>query len=315
MPLVRIVKNWTSPDLRRQSPGNSGVWGDVRLTEDEVEDCDYAVVLNKPREETCVRCPRDHVWAIMQEPPIEKFAKLHRADGKPYARVYTTDPGLTGPRYRPSHPALPCHVNRDYDFLSACPVPAKGRSLSWITSNKTHFPGHRDRMEFLDRIRGHVDFDLFGRGFEFVADKWDALAPYRYSIVVENFRGPLYWSEKIADCFLAWTFPIYCGCTRLGDYFPEESFLQFDLGDPHAADHIGRVVTSGLWEERINALAEARRRVLDEHQIFPFLAREIERHVREGADSPSSRPRTTILSPKPRRLGIRLREMVRGLWR
>lgn len=315
MPLVRIVKNWTWPDLRRQSPGGSGAWGDVRFTEDPVEECDYAVVLNKPREDTRVRCPRDHIWAIMQEPPNEKFAKLHRADGKPYARVYTTDPALTGAPYRPSQPALPWHVDRDYDFLSACPVPAKGRSLSWITSNKTHFPGHRDRMEFLERIRGRVDFDLFGKGFEFVQDKWDALAPYRYAIVVENYRGPLYWSEKVADCFLSWTFPIYCGCTRLGDYFPPESFLEFDLRDPRATDSIRRVVESGLWEERLNALAEARRRVLDEYQMLPFLAREIERHEREEGCRCAAPRRATVLSPKPRRLATRLCEALRGVWR
>ena len=30
-------------------------------------------------------------------------------------------------------------------------------------------------------------------------------------------------SEKIADCFLAWTMPIYYGCPRIAEYFPAES--------------------------------------------------------------------------------------------
>src|SRR5687768_17715451 len=52
---------------------------------------------------------------------------------------------------------------------------------------------------------------------------------YRYSLAIENFSGPYYWTEKVIDCYLSWTMPLYFGCTNLADYFPAESFVQIDI--------------------------------------------------------------------------------------
>jgi hypothetical protein len=289
MTLVRIVKNWERPDILRQTPGGGGVWDDVRFTLDPVEACDYLVVLNKVPAPLRVRCQPQNIWAIMQEPPNEVFRRAHRgAEG--IGRVYTQDTTLRGRRYHQSQPALPWHVERSYDELLAMPAPAKERSLSWITSNLAVFAGHRARLQFLERLRAGVPFDLFGRGFDPIADKWDGLAPYRYTIVVENFQNAYYWSEKIADPLLAWTMPIYYGCTRIGDYLPEGSFIAVDINDPTAIDQIQAVVSSDLWLRNRDAIAEARRRILQEHQLFPFLTREIRQHQ-------ASAPREARIAP------------------
>lgn len=315
--LVRLIKNWTSPDLMRQTPGGSGVWDGIRFTEEPVEACDYVVVLNYTPEPVTVSCPPGHVWALMQEPPTHTFADLHRA-GAVFSRVYTTDARLRGRRYVHSQPALPWHVGRTYDELCALPIPDKPRRLSWITSSTSQLEGHRARLRFLERLRGEVDFDLYGRGFNPIADKWDGLAPYRYSLAVENFRGPYYWTEKLADCFLAWTMPIYCGCTRIDAYFPAGAMVHIDLDDPHAVERIREVAASNLWRERQGAIAEARELVLNRYQLFPFLAGEIRaQQAREGAHSPC-RERVVISNRRraadeaavqPRRLvrGVRVR--------
>jgi hypothetical protein len=47
-------------------------------------------------------------------------------------------------------------------------------------------------MKFLRKIqKNNLEFDLYGRGFCSIEDKWDGLAPYRYSLAIENFSGPL----------------------------------------------------------------------------------------------------------------------------
>ncbi|HEX3036792.1 MAG TPA: glycosyltransferase family 10, partial [Thermodesulfobacteriota bacterium] len=147
---------------------------------------------------------------------------MHR--GLPsYHRIYTPDvEDLRGKRYIHRQPALPWLVNKDYDYLIDCGVPTKERCLSWITSNLRWLPVHRARMHFLESISEQIEFDLFGKGFVYIEDKWDGLAPYQYSFAIENYRNPYYWSEKIADCLLAWTMPIYYGCTRIIEYFPSE---------------------------------------------------------------------------------------------
>ncbi len=279
MKLARIVRNWSGIDLLRQTPGRSGVWGDVRFTMDEVEECDYLIVSNSIPHDIEVVCPPEHVWAIIGEPP-EHFAKRWHVDLPAVHRVYTVDPDFSGDRYIHGQAALPWHVDRDYDELVGAVCPDKTRTLSWVTTGKAVFAGHRARLGFLDRLRGRIEFDLFGWDFVPVEDKWDALAPYRYSIAVENHRNPYYWTEKIADCFLAWTMPIYCGCSRITDYFPAEAMVLIDIDDPDVIDKIREAISGDRWQSNLDAIAEARRRVLQQYQLFPFMANEIERMER-----------------------------------
>jgi len=148
-----------------------------------------------------------------------------------YAHVFTHHPGkkTLGGKYIRSHPAVPWHVNKSYDELKKLTMPDKQKSISWITSNLTAFPGHIPRMNFLDFLRSSAfPIDLYGKGINYIEDKWDGLALYRYSLAIENSSGLDYWTEKIADCFLSWTVPIYYGCTNLEDYFPAGSFIRIE---------------------------------------------------------------------------------------
>jgi hypothetical protein len=274
MTLVRIIKDWDWPALNRQTPGRKGFWQDFQFSEQPVLECDYAVILNYVPKPVSVLCPPEHIWTIMQEPPNSEYQKMHQGKAGE-ARVFTQDTSLVGARYIYSHGALPWHVERDYDFLKKCPPPDKPRTLSWVTSSLKVFQGHRDRMDFLDKISNQIEFDLWGRGFTPINDKWDGLAPYRYSLAVENYRGPYYWTEKIADCFLSWTMPIYYGCTNLEDYFPKDSNIRIDIHDPDAVDRVREGISSDQWLRQRDAIAEARNLVLDKHQLFPWLVDKI----------------------------------------
>src|SRR4051812_16709717 len=272
MTLVRIVKSWTSPDLMRQTPGGRGVWGDCQFTFDPVEHCDYLIALNHVPQEMTVEVARSNIWCVVQEPPDPSFEWISKGISH-YGRVFTQDANLRGKRITQTHGSLPWHVNRTYDELRAAPPPAKTRDLSWITSNLAANAGHRRRLAFLARLQAaRVNFDLFGRGFQPLPDKWDGLAPYRYALAVENHSAPHYWTEKIMDCFLAGTMPIYFGAPNIADYFPRESFVWLDIGDPDAPQQVAEIIRSDRAEKNREALAEARRRVLEVHQFFPRIA-------------------------------------------
>jgi len=189
MTLVRIVKSWHSPNLLRQTPGGTGVWGDCTFTLDPVERCDYLIAFNHIPHEMTVEVPRANIWCVVQEPPIPVYRWVE--NGFPlYHRVLTQDLRLRGRKIMQTHGSLPWHVTRSYDELRAAPPPPKTRDLSWITSNLAAQAGHRRRLAFLERLKASaVTFDLYGRGFAPVADKWDGLAPYRYSIAVEKSFG------------------------------------------------------------------------------------------------------------------------------
>jgi len=272
--LVRIVKDWDWPDLRRQTPNHSGIWEDIEFTLEPVEECDYVIVLNGVNEVTTVKCPPEHIWSLIQEPPTE-FRKPWHVN-PPYSfRTFTTDEKRSGSQYVQSQPALGWHVNQDYDFLSTFDLPEKTRRLSWITSTRRLLGGHRARMRFLNNLRGKLDFDLWGRGFTPIDDKWDGLVHYQYALAIENFSNPFYWSEKLADCFLAWTMPIYYGCTRITDYFPAEALIQIDINAPDVAEQIKSAISSNAWQRNRDAIAYARELVLNRYQLFPFVVQQI----------------------------------------
>lgn len=305
MTLVRVIKNWDWPDLMRQTPGENGVWDGIQFTTKPIKECDYAIILNQAIEYTSFYCPSEHVWAIMQEPPNEFRASLHRGHTC-YSRIYTSDDHLHGVQYINSYPALPWHVNKNYDFLIRCGVPNKDRNLSWITSNLSISRGHRGRLSFLERVRSELKFDLYGRGFSPIEDKWSGLAPYRYSIVVENFRNKYYWSEKLADCFLAWTLPIYCGASRIPEFFPPGAVFPIDIDDPLVVKKIKEVISGDLWQRSADAIGQAREFVLNKYQFFPFVTQQITEH--EQIDCTGKHTPEKIILPYEPRHPISLKE-------
>ncbi len=279
MTLVRIVKNWDYPDLMQQTPTGTGIWDGIQFTLDPVQICDVLVVLNHARQPIKVNCPPQNVWVLVQEPPVPEYRWLEKGFTA-FARVYTPDVNLTGERYIHSHGALPWHIGKSYNFLKNVAYPEKIRSLTSIASRETGTAGKKARVIFLETLRRQIDFDLWGKGFTPIEEKWDALAPYRYALAIENYSGPHYWTEKISDCFLAWTMPIYYGATNITDYFPPESLVQIDITRPEEAHAIiTEAIQTNLWQKNLDAIAYARQLVLERYQIFPFIARLVNKNM------------------------------------
>lgn len=297
--LVRIVKGWKGPDFLSQTPGGEGLWEGIRFTFDPVEACDYLIMLNNQMpQDVTVRCPRENVWSIMQEPYYKGHTDWMVEGHGAFARVLTNHRPTAEPKYVTSHPADPWHVQRSFDQLVTMSLPAKERAISWIAGNPTDLPGHLQRFAFLNYVRQHdrIGIDYFGRAIRFIEDKWDGLAPYRYSIVIQNSSSPDYWTDVVADSFLAWTVPIYWGCTNLEDYFPPESFIRIDLNDPEASlAIIEKTVREDDWQKRLPALEEARRRILYRYQFFPHIAEWIRRESLQPHEP------TTVTIPAYRR--------------
>lgn len=276
MTLVRIVKNWDWPDLMRQTPGQKGIWDGIQFTLNPVEECDFLIMLNNNMEiDTHVKCPEGNIWALMQEPYMRGHSDWMIEKHDFFSRVFTHHIPVHDRKYIASHPAIPWHVNRTFDELVAAEIPVKTRKLSAIVGDAIDVPGHIKRRQFVRFIQTDksLELDLYGRKILFIEDKWDGLAPYQYSLAIENTSGPDYWTEKIADCFLSWTVPIYYGCTNLEDYFPQESFIRIDIGQPaESLAKIKQVLNEDNWERYIPALEEARNLVLNRYQLFPCLS-------------------------------------------
>lgn len=169
------------------------------------------------------------------------------------------------------------HASLDYDrILEMTAPPQKKKLLSVITSDKAFTRGHMERIRFVTLLKQRFGdrIDVFGHGFRDFNDKWDVLAPYRYHVVIENSSEPDYWTEKVSDCYLAGTFPIYYGCTNLADYFPTDSFIPIDIRRPdEAVARITRAMQTKPDLCATAALAEAKRKVMDEYNLFERIAK------------------------------------------
>lgn len=162
-----------------------------------------------------------------------------------------------------------------YDELLSSDTPAKTRLISVITSNKSFTRGHIDRIEFVEKLKAHYGegLDVFGRGYRDFADKWDVLAPYKYHISIENISQKYYWTEKLSDCFLAETYPIYYGCKNLSEYFPKGSYQPINIHDfESAVTIIDRIIREDTFEQKRTVLAESKMKVLKEYNIFDYVA-------------------------------------------
>lgn len=96
----------------------------------------------------------------------------------------------------------------------------KTRSVSLIASAKRDSIGHNLRHEIADWASTNLpDLELMGGGYRPFERKSDGLAPYRYSVVIENSRETNYFSEKLLDAIFCETVPIYWGCPNIAEFF------------------------------------------------------------------------------------------------
>lgn len=90
---------------------------------------------------------------------------------------------------------------------------------SLIASAKRDQPGHQLRHEIVEAVqREGLDVTVLGRGYAPFEAKSDGLAPYRFSVVIENTQERNYFSEKLVDAVLCETVPIYWGCPNIADH-------------------------------------------------------------------------------------------------
>ena len=93
----------------------------------------------------------------------------------------------------------------------------KTKLVSMIASNKTMCSEHIYRQQMIQKFSNKCDH--FGRGYKTIRNKEDGLKDYCFSICMENATYPNMFTEKITDCFMTGTIPIYYGIPNIGDFF------------------------------------------------------------------------------------------------
>jgi len=102
----------------------------------------------------------------------------------------------------------------------------KTLSCSIISSGKTDLLGHKLRHEVIAWLRlRDYDVDVLGRGYKPFEHKQDGLLPYAYSVIIENVQEPDYFTEKLLDCLICGTIPVYWGAPNISHYFKVDGMV------------------------------------------------------------------------------------------
>jgi hypothetical protein len=273
----------------RQFPNSYPQWGKCHFDFDpDAREYDWLVVYQDlPRgdgffteERLC--CPRERTMLITGEPStITVF-------GTDYLRQFGCiltfqEPwAVKHPHVVFNHPGLLWFYGQPFgegsfvswDQLAAAPPSEKTRTISTVCSQRSGKTTlHSTRVDFTWRLKEVLaELDIFGHGVNPMNDKAEALDPYRYHIAVENHVYQHHLTEKLPDAFLGYTLPFYHGAPNAADYFPRESFIPIDIHDfARARDIITSHLANNEYTDRLPYIIEARRRVLEEQNLFAII--------------------------------------------
>jgi len=133
--------------------------------------------------------------------------------------------------------------------------------IAHLRGNLLKSYGHQMRWEILDRkneIKTPIKFfDVYGsrhdienarKGKEFV------FGDSMFGIAIENFSHRGFFTEKILDCFLLKTIPIYWGCSNIKDFFNQEGIIKFN--NPDDLIYISNQLTEDFYQSKYHIIEE-----------------------------------------------------------
>lgn len=290
MKLVKLTFPYAEWPLLRQTPNGEGRWGDYNFIinpDPSIEiRFDYWVVFNFLLKEKETSLCRNNLILITGEPSdIEPYSTEYV---RQFDYVITSQKNIRHKNKFFSPQGLPWFVNKEFDELTAIDQINKTKKISVISSSKTRSQGHKKRLDFVMKLKQYFgeEIDLYGRGINDFEDKWNTLAPYKYSIAIENTSQKYYFTEKLMDCYLSLTFPIYFGCANIYDYFNNDSLVLIDINDftSSIATIEGLLKDEGHYSESLQSLIVAKSKVLNEYNLFPLIVNFIEKHIHSDAD-------------------------------
>ena len=117
-------------------------------------------------------------------------------------------------------------------------IRSKEFKISFLRGSKLQSYGHMLRHELFDRqaeIKNPIEFwKNLGNlnDFESMKDTKElSFSNYEFSICVENNSHEGYFTEKITDCILCKTIPIYWGCSNIENFYDKDGIIQFQNVD------------------------------------------------------------------------------------
>jgi len=278
--------------FKKMTPNKSGVWGQLQGV-DNYKDADYFAVIDYIP--NSARSQIDESKCIFLGAHPETMSAYKNMDDYKGLKMYDAKNTIG---------FLEWWIKYDYDYLTNLQPMTKTKVLGSIVSNARSQSYHIARIEWLKRFTSLMafssnpqeafqQFDLYGRivpddqfmndyyrgacgsldprgaassgGNDHMTGKEEVYETHKYMIEFDA-TGEHYFSERVLDCILLWSMPIYWGGNGLQKYLPENSFKLLNI-DGNGQDVI-EIAHSDFYEKNIDNLAKARDVLLNKLQIW-----------------------------------------------
>lgn len=192
--------------------------------------------------------------ALMIEPrsidPVGYDFLLRDNNWKKFKYIFTHDSELL--RLPNAHLILWGFGNANYNSFNDVP---KTKNISMVSSDKELCELHKIRKQLALDLKGHPLVDTMGTfdGGAFVDTK-TIYAPYKFSIVVENYIDDYWFTEKICNCFANKTIPLYLGSPKIYKFFNPQGIMSFQ---PQGLKDWLEYQTPEILENKYNRRLEA----------------------------------------------------------
>jgi len=235
--------------------------------------CDYWVIWGGIKKEETVLCPPENIFYITDEAHEMRFYNQEFLNQ--FSSIYAVRDDLEHRSIIKIHEPQIWYFNQSFDELAFLKPIQKSKKISVVCSDLTWLQGHKNRFSFVNKLIGHFKdkIDVYGRGFNPLEDKWEALAPYQFSIAIENNQIPNYFTEKISECFLAYTVPVYFGCPNVHQYYHSNAFIDIDIFNyKRSFETIEQIIdTPNLYNQYFENVKNARDSYFQNYFLFEWL--------------------------------------------
>lgn len=151
----------------------------------------------------------------------------------------------------------------------------KSKLVSCCVSDKVMSEGHRLRLEFAKELEktGQVDMYGYGANFKYAPTKLETLKDYMFQFCLENDSYESYYTEKIHDCFLTGTIPIYYGAPDIGDFYNINGIIMILPDENGVLSFNSECLTEEYYYDHFDAVKENYEIALTEQTIEDYIYR------------------------------------------
>jgi hypothetical protein len=176
------------------------------------------------------RYPRQRRIAVLSETPNDPSHERLDSITQQFEIIYTHQQHLyeKGPPFRRLLLGTNWLVGEELGQLSHITASSKSDLVCFVGSIEHSLTGaYAFRNDVYQYLAKETSVPCYGKGIAPFESKRGVLEPFRFAIVMENASSNYYFTEKLVDCLLLRTIPIYYGCPDIHHVFDPRGLLQF----------------------------------------------------------------------------------------